>query len=317
MTFQPRLIQVGSARDVQVAFADHGHQLLTNRSGTSPVYLGPEGLDITGNNVGVLDPLTRMEFDGSEDVWARVAATAAAAVVSNMPGAADPDTAGVAFAGVPYLDSSPVAVGAGGVSYTADLTGWPSTELLVTINGLSGLTVAVAYFPDTTLTSGLGLVNPQVTFPVALNAGLHVLLPNLGAAARLTLTSPAGTSVAAYWAPSQIQVARPSCPQAQTSVSDNNVSLPAASSVSRVLPWNIKGRGRLHFNPADATGKLNVTVRALNLDDTQAAEIYTNAGPVASVEADFVTDWASCGIFIRNTDGAAAHSYSMYADVEA
>jgi hypothetical protein len=87
----PDFLQVQAVSTVarQAVFSGQGPVLLENRSLNETVYLGTdEGMDPGGSDIGLIDPLGTKAFDGSGDVWVRMAdgVTGFALVIANPGG---------------------------------------------------------------------------------------------------------------------------------------------------------------------------------------------------------------------------------------
>ena len=91
----------------------------------------------------------------------------------------------------------------------------------------------------------------------------------------------------------------------------NNAKSLAASAVDSLLvDYVVPGNAFLSFTPADATGKIQVQVQAINKSNNVSFTLFNNPGPTAPINVLVILPYAPCQLVLTNTDGAAAHTYT-------
>lgn len=90
----------------------------------------------------------------------------------------------------------------------------------------------------------------------------------------------------------------------------NTRSLAASAVDSLLIDYVSPGQAFLSFTPADATGKIQVQVQAIDKNNNVSFTIFNNAGPTAPINQLLLLPYAPVQLVLTNNDGAGAHTYT-------
>ena len=152
---------------------------------------------------------------------------------------------------------------------------------------------------DTLLLRQGGVVQPR--FPIR------------GPFIRLRIFNNSGGSAAALTWAQLVSTATPTMtfPITSAIAGENSRNLAASGTLTYALVVMKPGLANFHFKPADATGKLNVSVFTTDEFSNPVLDIATFTGLVAEVNTQLVLPARPVSMQVINTDGAAAHTYSI------
>lgn len=185
---------------------------------------------------------------------------------------------------------------------------WRSLSVIVTPLAGAGI-LTVSHFADAGGAALLGAdawrVNVQTTLVV--RTPLRGPFMNLG----LNVTS-AGNLSAVVWAVLQSGDSdRITFPVGSQSANAFNRTLAPSAVDTFVLQRICAGNATWHFNPRDATGKLQPVIRTLDELGGQRYILSTRGGPVAPETQEIMIPDEIVQVQVTNTDAAASHAYDF------
>jgi hypothetical protein len=145
-------------------------------------------------------------------------------------------------------------------------------------------------------------------------AVLNVYVPSKGPYVTLEFdtVSAAGATAAVTFTPMNGATSRIYYPVTFNPLADATVSI-AASGQLLIPQYTIhKGLATVNYVPGDANGKIHLTFITVNVDGTISQNLWDFGNPVASLFQQVVWPDVPVEITLVNTDGAAAHTFSLY-----
>lgn len=186
------------------------------------------------------------------------------------------------------------------------LSNFASLWLLLNASA-DGIQATVDFFADAALTI------PVIGYSVISTAGCipEVLIPAYGAYAVINLINSGAlaTNTTIYAQPMNAAVDRPTYAAPQNFIQAALTSVPASTTVTLLLPHVRPGDVSWYFDPADATGKLTMTIDAGNLVPGAVGHFLRKVGPVAEIDGTLDLPDIPIVMNIQNTDAAGPHSY--------
>lgn len=91
---------------------------------------------------------------------------------------------------------------------------------------------------------------------------------------------------------------------------NNNKALVALAADTLLVDYVVPGNAFLSFTPADATGKIQVQVQAINKSNQVSFTLFNNSGPTAPINVPLLLPYAPCQLVLTNTDAANPHTYT-------
>lgn len=90
----------------------------------------------------------------------------------------------------------------------------------------------------------------------------------------------------------------------------NGQALAALQVDSLLIDYVSPGQAFLSFSPADATGKLQVQVQAINKSNNVSFTIFNNPGPTVPINVPLLLPYTPVELVVTNTDAANPHTYT-------
>lgn len=186
------------------------------------------------------------------------------------------------------------------------VSNWQSLFLRVTSS--AGQAIAtVAFWEDLAGTLGIGTVTYRINPGSAIAAIIPLRAQYFSIDIQVTSAgSMTCTTHAAFMSRQVDQIRFPvTCPF----VNDSAHSLAASTTIDYQVASIVAGRAQLMFNPADATGKLIVTVNACDQAGNIIYPVAEFGGPTGPLNTMLVVPDESLKLHIFNSDGAGPHVY--------
>lgn len=148
--------------------------------------------------------------------------------------------------------------------------------------------------------------------PIVANTTINLALPTLSSfvTIKINVVSGGGMTESHMMTPSNAispYIVNLSIPDPAV----RNAQVLAASAVDTLLiDYVVPGNAYLSFTPADATGKIQVQVQAIDKSNNVSATLFNNAGPTAAINTALLLPYAPCQLVLTNTDGVGAHTYT-------
>jgi len=225
-----------------------------------------------------------------------------------VPSGGYPDfQAYASFKGTPIVAAS--AARAAGLFTVGDmnLANYGSLNAAVKCTAGNG-ELKITWWTDSTKT--ISIDTHQI--PIVANVTIDLALPTLSSFVTIAINvvSGGGMTESHMFTPSNAippYIVNLSIPD----MAGNNAKSLAASAVDSLLvDYVVPGNAFLSFTPADATGKIQVQVQAINKSNNVSFTLFNNPGPTAPINVLVILPYAPCQLVLTNTDGAAAHTYT-------
>lgn len=194
--------------------------------------------------------------------------------------------------------------------FTAAMQNYSSLRLRVTPSAGYGQ-VKVLWYLD----SGLTQLLTTLTWSVSPTTRLSVLMPAQSGwcEVQVTVTSATAMTTTAFAAADNTQAPQISYPVTLQTINQVNVALAASASAIYPAGFIVRGTAAVSFSPADTAGKLDLQAVRLAAAGTVSQVLAELGAPtaLANLSAPVLDD--AWGLQVTNTDGAAPHTFSLYA----
>lgn len=203
----------------------------------------------------------------------------------------------------PLSNSNPCIV-------AGQVTNYSSLMFNLQCNVVGGVSIAIAYFTDQAMTNQVfaqGWVLPQ-------NGVLNVILPIAGNYVQLTVTTPtvAATNTPISLYPTNTPTHKRSYLTTGNVIQGFNVSVPASSTITALLPFLAAGHGYVFISDRASSGHLTGRVVTVGQNGNAIARLIDYNTLVATQAQLFIAPEYMIRIEVDNSDAAAAHNVNYY-----
>ena len=169
--------------------------------------------------------------------------------------------------------------------------------------------VTIAHYADPAAAQPVG----SDTWPVNSTTGLVVQTPLRARYVQVTLTvTSAGNMTAMTWAALASAAAdRISFPVGRQTATDLGRALAANGAATYTLGQICAGPALFYFKPADAAGKLTVTIREVDELGNLVGPVADFGAPTSLVQQTIVIPDKIMRVTVTNTDAAGPHTYDL------
>ena len=166
----------------------------------------------------------------------------------------------------------------------------------------------ITWWTDSTKT----VVVDKHLIPIVANVTIDLSMPTLSSfvTVQINVISVGGMTEAHMMTPSNVN------PPSMVNISipdlagNNNKILAALAVDTLLVDYVVPGNAFLSFTPADATGKIQVQVQAINKNNQVSFTLFNNPGPTVPINVPLILPYAPAQLVLTNTDAGAAHTYT-------